>query len=266
LPTRLRAFEETLLRAFRQIPASPGECFYRLVTSNIAAIGERRRRCIQAIEILIGVTVLAAGVVCGAGLAGPESQTSRMTSPVRSALRAESVAASSGDIVKPLMKRVPDAGASATCFAAPALPRPPAVAAQSSSTETIQEIVAAIAAAESLPPELLHSVIKVESNYNPNIVSPRGAQGLMQLVPSIAQEFGVNNAFSPVENIQGGAKYLRHLLNLYKGDYVKALAAYNAGEGAVAKFGGVPPYAETRNYLAEVRKLLEKSLAAQSAP
>ena len=264
LPTRLRAFEETLLPAFRRILASPGEAVYRLVARNIACIRETRRRNLAA-EILIGVTALAASIVCGAGLAGPESRTSRLTSPVQSTYRAASLVANPGGIVKPIVTRDPDAGASAPCSSSPALPRRPAVAAQSSSTETIQQIVAAIAAYESLPPELLHSVIKVESNYNPNIVSPRGAKGLMQLVPSIAQKFGVNNAFSPVENIQGGAKYLRHLLNLYKGDYVKALAAYNAGEGAVAKFGGVPPYAETRNYLAEVRKQLEKSLAAQAA-
>jgi serine/threonine protein kinase len=249
----------------RRILASPREGFYRLVAGSIACIRETGRHCYLATEILIGVTALAAGIVCGAGMASPESQTSRLTSPLESTTRAANLVASSGDSVKPIVKRDPDAGAGATCFTSPALPRPPAVAAQTSPTGTIQEIVAAIAAYESLPPELLHSVIKVESNYNPNIVSPQGAQGLMQLVPSIAQEFGVNNAFSPVENIQGGAKYLRHLLNLYKGDYVKALAAYNAGEGAVAKFGGVPPYAETRQYLAEVRKQLEKSLATQAA-
>jgi len=109
----------------------------------------------------------------------------------------------------------------------------------------IDEAVDAIAATQSLPPQLVHSVIKVESNYNPLAVSPKGAQGLMQLMPATARRFGVANAFDPVDNIQGGARYLKYLLDLYKGDYNLALAAYNAGEGAVEKYGTVPPYPET---------------------
>jgi soluble lytic murein transglycosylase-like protein len=116
-----------------------------------------------------------------------------------------------------------------------------------------------IAAEQSLPPELLHSVIQVESNYNPGAVSHKGAQGLMQLIPETARRFGVLNSFDPVENIQGGAKYLKYLLDLYKGDYPRALAAYNAGEKAVAKYGGVPPYPETQNYVARVKKRLDVS-------
>jgi soluble lytic murein transglycosylase-like protein len=116
-----------------------------------------------------------------------------------------------------------------------------------------------IAAEQSLPPELLHSVIQVESNYNPGAVSPKGAQGLMQLIPETARRFGVLNSFDPVENIQGGAKYLKYLLDLYKGDYPRTLAAYNAGEKAVAKYGGVPPYPETQNYVAQVKKRLDIS-------
>ena len=100
-----------------------------------------------------------------------------------------------------------------------------------------------IAAEQSLPPELLHSVIQVESNYNPGAVSPKGAQGLMQLIPETARRFGVLDSFDPVENIQGGAKYLKYLLELYQGDYPRALAAYNAGEKAVAKYGA---YRRTR--------------------
>jgi hypothetical protein len=116
-----------------------------------------------------------------------------------------------------------------------------------------------IAAEQSLPPELLHSVIQVESNYNPSAVSPKGAQGLMQLIPETARRFGVLDSFDPVENIQGGAKYLKYLLDLYQGDYPRALAAYNAGEKAVAKYGGVPPYPETQNYVAQVQKRLDSS-------
>jgi len=120
----------------------------------------------------------------------------------------------------------------------------------------INEAVERIAAQHQLPPQLIHSVIKVESNYNPFAVSPKGARGLMQLIPSTARRFGVSDSFNPLENIQGGAKYLKYLLDLYNGDYPLALAAYNAGEGAVAKYRGVPPYAETQNYLVLVQKQL----------
>jgi len=129
----------------------------------------------------------------------------------------------------------------------------------------IDEAVGRIALQHQLSPQLIHSVIKVESNYNPYAVSAKGAQGLMQLIPSTARRFGVSNSFDPAENIQGGAKYLRYLLDLYGGSYPLALAAYNAGEGAVAKYGGVPPYAETRNYLTRVHKRLEEAQKAAAA-
>jgi soluble lytic murein transglycosylase-like protein len=130
----------------------------------------------------------------------------------------------------------------------------------------IDEVVAQIAARESLPAQLIHSVIKVESNYDRYAVSPKGALGLMQLIPATARRFGVRDAFNPADNIQGGAKYLRYLLEIYNGDYPLALAAYNAGEGAVAKYGGVPPYAETRDYLVRIGRQLEKSMAGQPQP
>ena len=130
----------------------------------------------------------------------------------------------------------------------------------------IDAAVAQIAAEQSLSPRLIHSVIQVESNYNPFAVSNKGALGLMQLVPATARRFGVSNVFNPVENIQGGARYLRYLLDLYRGDYPLGLAAYNAGEGAVAKYGGVPPYKETQNYLVLVRKQLEKAGKLQPKP
>ncbi|HEY1497144.1 MAG TPA: lytic transglycosylase domain-containing protein [Candidatus Solibacter sp.] len=129
----------------------------------------------------------------------------------------------------------------------------------------IDAAVERIAAEHSLPPQLIHSVIKVESNYNPNAVSSKGALGLMQLIPSTARRFGVSDAFNPVQNIQGGAKYLRYLLDLFDGSYPLALAAYNAGEAAVARYGGIPPYAETQNYVILVRKQLEKAAAAAKA-
>jgi soluble lytic murein transglycosylase-like protein len=132
----------------------------------------------------------------------------------------------------------------------------------SPASQEIKSAVERIAAEQAVPPELIHSVIQVESNYNPNAVSPKGAQGLMQLIPATARRFGVSDAFDPVENIRGGAAYLKYLLSLYAGNYTLALAAYNAGEGAVARYGDVPPYQETRNYV----KLVAGRLAAEARP
>jgi len=130
------------------------------------------------------------------------------------------------------------------------------------SPDAIADAVERAATQHSLPPQLIRSVIKVESNYNPGAVSPKGALGLMQLIPATAQRFGVSNVFDAADNIQGGARYLRYLLDLYGGDYPLALAAYNAGEGAVAKYGTVPPYPETQNYL----KLVARQLRAGQPP
>jgi len=127
----------------------------------------------------------------------------------------------------------------------------------------IVETVDRIAHQNQLSPRLVHSVIQVESNYNPNAVSPKGAQGLMQLIPSTARRFGVSNVFDPADNIQGGARYLKYLLGLYQGDEALALAAYNAGEGAVSRYGGVPPFPETQVYVAKVRQRLAGAAALE---
>ena len=106
----------------------------------------------------------------------------------------------------------------------------------------------------SLPESLLEAVITVESASNPLAVSSAGAMGLMQLMPGTAERFGVRDSFSPNENITGGSKYLSHLMTLFDGDLNLVLAAYNAGEGAVKKYGNtVPPYTETQNYVRKVR-------------
>ena len=103
-----------------------------------------------------------------------------------------------------------------------------------------------------IPEPLIRAVIKVESNYFPTAVSAVGAQGLMQLMPATARRMAVRDSFDARQNILGGTRYLRWLANMFNGDLVLTIAAYNAGEGAVAKYGGIPPYAETRRYVQRV--------------
>jgi len=114
-----------------------------------------------------------------------------------------------------------------------------------------------------LDPDLVTSVIKAESGFNVRAVSPKGAQGLMQLMPGTASQLGVPNVFDPQANVEGGTKYLRELLERYNFDLVKALAAYNAGPQRVEQFGGVPPYYETRAYVARVVRDFNKKKVAQ---
>jgi soluble lytic murein transglycosylase-like protein len=106
-----------------------------------------------------------------------------------------------------------------------------------------------------LDPELVLAVVAVESAFRPDAISSKGAQGLMQLMPGTARELGVQDALDPQDNLDGGVRHLSELLALYGGDLKRALAAYNAGAGAVARHGGLPPYRETRDY---VRKVLER--------
>lgn len=110
------------------------------------------------------------------------------------------------------------------------------------------------AAAETygVPVGLLKAVGMVESGFNANAVSSCGAQGVMQLMPSTAKSLGVTNAFDPAQNIMGGAKFLKQMLDMFNGDVSLALAGYNAGPGAVQKYGGIPPYAETQAYVSRV--------------
>ncbi|HEV3001945.1 MAG TPA: lytic transglycosylase domain-containing protein, partial [Solirubrobacteraceae bacterium] len=127
----------------------------------------------------------------------------------------------------------------------------PAALASGAPTPFAAEIEAA-AARNGVDPALLKALIRQESNFNPNAVSPAGARGLTQLMPGTAASLGVSDPTDPAQAIEGGAKYLRQQLDRFGGDVEKALAAYNAGPGAVAKFGGVPPYAETQAYVQKV--------------
>ncbi|MHB8054571.1 MAG: lytic transglycosylase domain-containing protein [Candidatus Aminicenantales bacterium] len=113
-------------------------------------------------------------------------------------------------------------------------------------------IIKTVSAEQGLEEDFVHAVIKAESAYNCWAISRAGAQGLMQLMPATAVTYGVKNVFDAEENIRGGVKFLKVLLKLYEGSKTRALAAYNAGQEAVKKYGGIPPYEETRTYIKRV--------------
>jgi soluble lytic murein transglycosylase-like protein len=119
-------------------------------------------------------------------------------------------------------------------------------------------MVADAARKYALPRSLVRAVARAESDFDAAAISPRGAQGVMQLMPGTARDLGVQNALDPAENIDAGARLLRRLLEVYEGRVAEALAAYNAGPGAVARHQGVPPYRETRGYIRKVVNEFEK--------
>ncbi len=126
-----------------------------------------------------------------------------------------------------------------------------------SGPEAIRAMAEKAAKRHGIDANLVAAVIGVESSFQPKAVSSKGARGLMQLMPGTAAALGVGDSFDPEENIDGGSRYLRKLLERYRGDAVKALAAYNAGPEAVERHGGVPPYAETRAYVRNVLRRYE---------
>ena len=137
-----------------------------------------------------------------------------------------------------------------------------------SSGEEFREMIARTALDHGIHPDLVFAVAAVESNFNTRAVSEKGAQGLMQLMPDTAARFGVADAFNPAQNVLGGVRYMRYLLDLFKGDSRLALAAYNAGENVVLSRGGVPPYPETRRYVSKVLQMFggKKPFVPRKAP
>jgi len=127
----------------------------------------------------------------------------------------------------------------------------------------LNDVVANASAAYHLDPDLVNSVIHAESGFNAHAVSPKGARGLMQLMPGTANKLGVSDAFDPQDNVTGGSRYLRELLERYNFDLVKALAAYNAGPERVEQYKGVPPFRETRAYVARIVHEYNKKKTAQ---
>jgi soluble lytic murein transglycosylase-like protein len=143
--------------------------------------------------------------------------------------------------------------------------------AKSAPAPPLNEVVNIASAAYHLDPDLVNSVIHAESGFNAHAVSPKGARGLMQLMPGTASQLGVNDSFDPQANVTGGSRYLRELLERYDFDLVKALAAYNAGPERVEQYRGVPPFRETRAYVARIvheyntKKTAQEKAAKQKA-
>ena len=135
----------------------------------------------------------------------------------------------------------------------PLIQRLPPLPAGERARRRFRPLIEAAAAGQGLDSRLLTAIIQVESAFNPGATSRQGAQGLMQLMPASAVGYAVRDAYDPEENIRGGARYLRHLLHLFAGNLPLALAAYNAGEAAVQRFGGIPPFPETWEYVRRVQ-------------
>lgn len=132
-------------------------------------------------------------------------------------------------------------------------------------TASLEEIFTEAAEKYHVPKKLIKAIAKAESDFNPNATSGSGAQGLMQLMPATARELGVTDAYDPYQNVMGGTKYISQLLDKYDGNVTLALAAYNAGSGNVAKYGGVPPFKETQNYVVKVKNFMNDGVQVPEA-
>jgi len=141
-------------------------------------------------------------------------------------------------------------------------PSPPAASSAVTSTNIPSAYLESINSAcdrHGVDPALVHAIVKVESDFNPMAISRKGAMGLMQLMPQTAVDMNVRNTFDPGENIDGGVKYMKYLLDRYEGNVSLALAAYNSGETAVKRWGTIPPFPETQNYVQRIMKLYNGS-------
>jgi hypothetical protein len=141
-------------------------------------------------------------------------------------------------------------------MSAPSSPAPSRVSSSSSNSPSAYgDIIISACNRHGVDPALVHAIVKVESDFNPYALSRKGAMGLMQLMPQTAAEMKVGNSFNPNDNIDGGVKYVRYLIDRYEGNLSLALAAYNSGETAVKKWGTIPPYRETQNYVQRILRI-----------
>lgn len=145
-----------------------------------------------------------------------------------------------------------------------AVPGAPAVSPRPVASH-LDSLIEQTAERHAVDPNLVRAVIQAESNFNPQARSYKGAMGLMQLIPGTARRFGVRDAYDPVENVDGGVRYLKFLLEMFRGDVSLSVAAYNAGEAAVARHGGVPPFRETRDYVRRISTIYIPGPAPRSA-
>lgn len=125
-----------------------------------------------------------------------------------------------------------------------------------------EDIIQEAARTYEIDPSLIRAVMQAESAFHPFVVSRAGAEGLMQLMPALADEMGVTDSFDPRENIMGGARYLKQLLDQHNGNIALTLASYNAGPGNVKRYGGVPPFKETRSYVKKIKAILKRDPSA----
>ncbi|MBV8638439.1 MAG: lytic transglycosylase domain-containing protein [Candidatus Eremiobacteraeota bacterium] len=200
------------------------------IASDLAAVEQR-------ITQITGSTVELPGVSPG------QEQSASFADMVRAELASQNEQQADGNEVPGIAS-----GAAVGAINAPSMV-PPA---------QIDQLVNANASQWNVDPALVKAIIANESGFNANATSNVGAQGLMQLMPGTASGLGVTNAYDPAQNVYGGTRYIKGLLDRFNGDVRKAVAAYNAGPGAVEKYGGVPPYAETQNYVENVLASYEK--------
>jgi soluble lytic murein transglycosylase-like protein len=218
------------------------------------------KRWIQSIALgtrCLSVGALAAGVSAGSLLPPPA------TLPVPAA---------QPPVVAPATDPIPAPSPALETTPAPAAPAPPSLLHLLDTHEIppgpFGALIYEVASRYSLNPHLLAAVVRVESSFNPRALSRKGACGLMQLLPETARRFGLRrkDLFDPAKNLEAGARYLKWLADRFGQDPVRVLAAYNAGEGAVRRYGGVPPYKETRNYVDRIFSLLGLSSEPEPAP
>lgn len=193
-------------------------------------------------------------ILAGVMLLAPEARAAEPVTRTVTTVRADR---RTGRLVRSTVVTTMEAGARET------KPRDVAPSPAANMTE-IRQVIEETSRAYQVDPLLVHSVIGVESNYDPHAVSPKGAQGIMQLIPATARRFGVVDAFDVRENITAGVKYLKYLQDMFKDERL-ALAAYNAGEGAVLRYGAVPPYPETEAYVYKVGRNYGEARRRQQA-